>query len=215
MKFFIDSADTALISSAAQTGLLDGVTTNPSLVASAGKSYESLVAHICELCKGPISAEVLAVDLEGMLKEARAWSKVAPNIVVKIPLTLEGLKAVKICSQEGIPTNVTLCFSPLQALAAAKAGATYISPFIGRLDDISTEGMKLIEDILTIYRHYDIQTQVLVASIRSLGQVLASAKLGAHCVTIPPKIFDQLLQHPLTDAGLAVFMKDALRIPKE
>lgn len=213
MKFFIDTADIDEIRSAAALGILDGVTTNPSLVAKTGKDYATVIGEIGEICKGPISAEVLALDYEGMMKEAREWAGLAPNIVVKIPLTEEGIRAVVTCTEEGIKTNVTLCFSASQALLAAKAGATYISPFVGRLDDISIEGMELIAQIRQIYDNYDFATEILVASIRSPMHLLESAKLGADVSTIPFKVFSQLVKHPLTDIGLAKFVEDSKKIP--
>ena len=214
MKFFLDTAEVDEIRRAHDTGLLDGVTTNPSLVAKTGRSYESIISEICELCRGPVSAEVLSQDFDGMLNEARKWAKVADNVVVKLPLTADGLRVVRICSQEGIATNVTLCFSMLQALAAAKVGATFISPFVGRIEDMAQVGaMGLVEDTLTAYRHFGLTTQVLVASVRSCAHVAHAAKLGAHCATIPPKIFHAVLDHPLTTKGLAIFTADAARIP--
>lgn len=213
MKFFLDTADKAEVKEASDLGLLDGVTTNPSLVAKTGKPYAALVKELCELCSGPISAEVLSDDYDGMLKEARSWHQLASNIVVKIPLTAEGLKVVNVCTQEGIETNVTLCFSALQGLAAAKVGATYISPFVGRLDDIGHVGMDLIKDIKTIYDHYNYPTQILVASIRSPQHIHQAALYGAHVATIPMKVYQQILSHPLTSQGLEKFMEDSKKIP--
>ena len=214
MKFFIDTADIDEIKEAADYGILDGVTTNPSLVAKTGRSYRKVVEEICEICSGPVSAEVLATDYEGMMKEAREWSKVAENIVVKIPLIEDGIKAVVTCTEEKIKTNVTLCFSPSQALLVAKAGGTFVSPFVGRLDDISHVGMEGIEDIKTIYDNYDYKTEILVASVRSPVHILDAARLGADIATIPLKVFKQLIKHPLTDSGLAKFIEDAKKIPK-
>lgn len=214
MQFFIDTADVNEIKEAAALGLLDGVTTNPSLIARTGRPFKEVIAEICTLVDGPISAEVISLDTEGMLAEARELVKIHANIVVKIPLTTEGLKATKICSDEGIKTNVTLCFSPLQALLAAKAGATYISPFVGRLDDVSHEGMALIEDIVQIYDNYDFDTEVLVASIRHPLHVLEAARIGAHVVTIPFGVIKKLAQHPLTDAGIKQFLADWEKVPK-
>ena len=214
MKFFIDTADIEEIKTAASLGILDGVTTNPSLVAKTGRDYESVIKDIIEICKGPVSAEVLAVDYEGMMAEARTWAKLAPNVVVKIPLIEDGIKAVVSCTEEGIKTNVTLCFSATQALIAAKAGATYISPFVGRLDDISTQGMHLIKEIREIYDNYNFSTEILVASIRSPMHLLESATLGADVSTIPLNVFNQLVKHPLTDIGLAKFIEDTKKIPK-
>lgn len=213
MQFFVDTAHIDEIKEIAELGQLDGVTTNPSLVAQTGRDYESVIREICEICSGPISAEVLAIDYEGMMAEARKWHKVAEQIVVKVPLTLAGLKAVNQCHREGIRTNVTLCFSATQALAAAKAGATYISPFVGRLDDIGLDGMDLIREIKAIYSHYALSTQILVASIRSPNHITQAAMIGAECATIPPKVFKQIIQHPLTDKGLAQFLEDAKKIP--
>lgn len=215
MKFFLDTAHIAEIREALTLGILDGVTTNPSLVAKTNKPYRTLIEEICELCPGPISAEVVSNDFDGMLSEARAWSKMASNIVVKIPLTHDGLRVVNLCAKEKIPTNVTLCFNAIQALAAAKAGATYISPFIGRLDDIGQTGMDSIAHIKKIYDNYNFKTQILVASIRSPEHLHKSALLGAHVATIPMKTFQQILSHPLTDIGLARFTEDAKKIPQQ
>lgn len=214
MKFFIDTADINEIKEAAAFGILDGVTTNPSLVAKTGRDYKSVIKEIAEICDGPISAEVLSTDYEGMMQEAREWVKVADNIVVKIPLTEDGIKAVTTCSKEGIKTNVTLCFSSNQALLAAKAGATYISPFVGRLDDIGHEGMEAIREIRQIYDNYDFGTEILVASIRTPIHLRDSALAGADVSTIPLKVFKQLIKHPLTDIGLAQFIEDSKKIPQ-
>lgn len=208
MKIFIDTAELNEIEEAASTGLVDGVTTNPSLVAKAGVSFEKLLIRICEIVQGPISAEVTATDTAGMIKEGHSLAKIHKNIVVKVPLTFEGLKATKALRSEGIAVNVTLCFNTVQALMAAKAGATYISPFVGRLDDIGQNGMELIEDIMKVYRAYGVSTQVLVASVRHVEHVLAAARLGAHVATIPHGVFQKLLHHPLTESGLARFLKD-------
>lgn len=208
MKIFIDSAQIEEIEKAAETGLIDGVTTNPSLVAKQGGSFEKLLLRICELIDGPISAEVTALDAPSMIQQGIELSKLHPNITVKIPLTPEGLKACKKLSSSNIKTNVTLCFSAPQALLAAKAGATFVSPFVGRLDDIGHEGMDLIRDIRDIYDQYGFTTEILAASIRHPQHVLASAKLGADVVTLPYKVFQSLYQHPLTDRGLDQFMKD-------
>lgn len=208
MKFFLDTASVSEIREAAALGLLDGVTTNPSLVAKEKKDFRKLLAEICEVCDGPVSAEVVDTTCDGMVKEGRDLAKVAENIVVKIPLIKEGIKACKILRSEGIKTNVTLCFSPNQALLAAKAGASYISPFIGRLDDVSTEGMQLIRDIRTIYDNYSFPTEILVASIRHPMHVVEAAKIGADVATMPFKVFDQMLAHPLTDIGLKKFLDD-------
>ncbi len=214
MKFFVDTANVAEIKEAASYGLLDGVTTNPSLVAKEGKDLRTLLKEICSIVPGPVSAEVLSTDAEGILKEGRELAKIAPNIVVKVPLIKEGLKAVKIFKAEGIRTNVTLCFSPNQALMAAKVGATFISPFIGRLDDISTEGMQLIEQVVTIYQNYGFETEVLVASVRHPVHVVQAALIGAHVCTIPFKVIDQLIKHPLTDIGLEKFLADGRKSQK-
>lgn len=208
MKFFIDTANIAEITKAKDMGLLDGVTTNPSLVAKEGREFKGLIREICSLVDGPVSAEVVSVEAGAMVKEARALAKIAENIVVKIPLIREGLKAVKTLSGEGISTNVTLCFSPIQALLAAKAGASYISPFVGRLDDISHTGMDLVEEIMTIYGNYGFETEVIVASVRNPLHVLEAARLGADIATVPYKVMEQLMAHPLTDIGLEKFLAD-------
>ncbi len=209
MKFFIDTADLNEIRELAATGLVDGVTTNPSLVAKAGGDFFETLKEICDVVPGPVSAEVTATDFHTMLREGRALAKVAENVVVKVPLTMDGLKACKALTSDGIKVNVTLCFSPVQALLAAKAGATYVSPFVGRLDDISSDGMALIADICEIYANYPaLETQVLVASIRHPLHLVEAAKMGADVATIPPKVLRQLVQHPLTDKGLADFLAD-------
>ena len=208
MKFFIDTASVDEIREAASLGILDGVTTNPSLVSKEGKDFRKLLDEILEIVDGPVSAEVIATDYEGILKEAREYASIHKNIVVKVPLIKEGLKAVKTLSNENINTNVTLCFSPTQALLAAKAGATYISPFIGRLDDISTNGMELIEQIVQIYRNYSYETQVLVASVRNPLHVVEAALIGADVCTIPFAVINKLFNHPLTDIGLDKFLSD-------
>ena len=208
MKFFIDTASTDEIREAASLGILDGVTTNPSLVYKEGKDFRKLLDEILEIVDGPVSAEVIATDYEGILKEAREFASIHKNIVVKVPLIKEGLKAVKTLSDENIKTNVTLCFSPTQALLAAKAGATYISPFVGRLDDVSTNGMELIEQIVQIYRNYGFTTQVLVASVRHPLHVVEAALIGADVCTIPFAVINKLFSHPLTDIGLNKFLSD-------
>ena len=209
MKFFIDTADLNEIRELTATGLVDGVTTNPSLVAKTGQDFFEVLKEICDIVPGPVSAEVTATDYHAMCREGQALAKVAKNVVVKVPLTMDGLKACKTLSGEGTKVNVTLCFSPAQALLAAKAGATYISPFVGRLDDISENGMALIAEIITIYANYpDLQTEVLVASIRHPLHVVEAAKMGAHVATIPPAVLRKLVQHPLTDKGLAAFLAD-------
>ena len=208
MKFFIDTAMIEEIKEAASLGILDGVTTNPSLVYKTGKDFRKLLDEILEIVDGPVSAEVIATDYEGILKEARELSKIHKNIVVKVPLIKEGMKAVKTLSEEGIRTNVTLCFSPSQALLAAKAGASYISPFVGRLDDISTNGMELISQIVQIYRNYNYETEVLVASIRHPLHLVEAALIGADVCTMPFAVINKLFNHPLTDVGLDKFLAD-------
>ncbi len=214
MKFFIDTANIDEIRTADEWGLVDGVTTNPSLVAREKRSFKDLIAEICTIIDGPISAEAVSLDAKGMIGEARELSKIHKNIVVKIPMTLEGLKAVKTVSAEGIKTNVTLVFSPVQALMAAKAGASYVSPFVGRLDDISQPGMDSISQILDIFDNYGFKTEVIVASVRNPVHVLESAIMGAHVATIPFKVLEQLSKHPLTDIGIDRFLKDWEKVPK-
>lgn len=209
MKFFIDTADISEIREANSMGILDGVTTNPSLCAKIGvRDFEAHIAKICEEVAGDVSAEVVSTKYEEMVEEGRRLASIAPNVVVKIPLIKDGIKAIRTFSDEGIKTNCTLCFSSTQALVAAKAGATYISPFVGRLDDISTDGMDLIEQIVDIYSNYGYQTEVLVASIRHPMHVVESARLGADVVTMPLNVIEQLIKHPLTDIGLEKFLKD-------
>ncbi|MGD8777938.1 MAG: fructose-6-phosphate aldolase [Ignavibacteria bacterium] len=208
MKFFIDTANINEIKEAASMGVLDGVTTNPSLVAKEGVDFIDLLKQIAEVVDGPISAEVVSTDYDGIMKEAHELAKIHDNIVIKVPLIPEGLKAVKSLSAEGIKTNVTLCFSPSQALLAAKAGATYISPFVGRLDDISHDGMYLIEEIVQIYDNYGYETEVLVASIRHPLHLVEAAKMGADVATIPFAVIQKLFKHPLTDNGLSKFLSD-------
>ena len=212
MQFFIDTADIEEIKKALAMGFLDGVTTNPSLVAKAGKPFREAIREICEVVEGPVSAEVLAVKKDEILKEGRELAQIAPNVVVKVPLIQEGLKAVNIFSQEGIKTNVTLCFSANQALLAAKAGATYISPFIGRVDDHGQEGMDLVDEITSIYTNYGYETQVLVASIRHPLHLKEAALLGADVATLPFKVLDLLMKHPLTDIGLSKFLEDGKKL---
>lgn len=214
MKFFIDTANIQEIKEAASMGVLDGVTTNPSLVAKEGKPFHELLKEICSIVDGPVSAEVISTDFNGIMKEARELVKIHKNIVVKVPLVVEGLKAVKAMKAEGIRSNVTLCFSPNQALLAAKAGADYISPFIGRLDDVSHDGMQLIEQIVTIYRNYQFRTEVLVASVRHPLHVVEAALIGADVCTIPFKVIRQLANHPLTDIGLEKFLSDWKKVEK-
>ena len=208
MKFFIDTANVDEIRKANDLGILDGVTTNPTLVSKEGREFKGLIMEICQIVEGPVSAEVVSVDAEGMIREAKELAKLADNIVVKIPLIEEGLKAVKILAQEVIKTNVTLCFSPVQALMAAKAGATYISPFVGRLDDIGHRGMELAEEIITVYDNYGYETEVIVASIRNPTHVLDAALMGADIATMPYKVIQQLIKHPLTGIGLDKFLAD-------
>jgi len=208
MKFFLDTANVGEIRQAASLGLIDGVTTNPSLVAKEGRPFEELIHEICELVQGPVSAEVVSTEADGMLEEARRLARIHEHVVVKCPLTREGLKATRTLADEDIRVNVTLCFSPTQALLAAKAGAAYISPFVGRLDDISYDGMELIQQILTIYENYGFPTEVLVASIRHPKHILEAALMGADVATIPFKAFDAMFNHPLTDKGLAAFLAD-------
>ena len=208
MKFFVDTADIDEIADLASTGLLDGVTTNPSLIAKSGKDFIPLIKEICDIVPGPVSAEVAATDYETMRKEADILRKIAPNVAIKVPLTEPGLKVCKELSDDDTMVNVTLCFSSAQALLAAKAGATFISPFVGRLDDISSDGLNLIQDIVLIYDNYGFDTQVLVASIRSPMHIVESAKMGAHVMTSPPNVIRQLYKHPLTDSGLAAFVED-------
>ena len=208
MKFFLDTANVDKIREFAELGMVDGVTTNPTLIAKEGRDFHEVIKEICSIVDGPVSAEVTALDAEGMINEARELSKLADNVVIKIPMTKEGMKAVNVLSKEGIKTNVTLIFSANQALMAAKAGATYVSPFVGRLDDIGHVGMKLVEDVVKIYRNYGIKTEVIVASIRHPWHVLEAAKIGADIATMPPAVMDKLFNHPLTDIGLERFLKD-------
>ncbi|HIQ32079.1 MAG TPA: fructose-6-phosphate aldolase [Methanothermococcus okinawensis] len=208
MKFFLDTADVERIREYAQLGIVDGVTTNPTLIAKEGRDFQEVVKEICEIVEGPVSAEVTALDTEGMVREARELSKLADNIVVKIPMTKEGIRAVNILSKEGVKTNVTLVFSANQALIAAKAGATYVSPFVGRLDDNGQIGMELVREVVTIFKNYQIETEIIVASIRHPRHVIEAAKLGAHVATIPPQVLEKMFHHPLTDKGIDIFMKD-------
>ncbi|HYC95867.1 MAG TPA: fructose-6-phosphate aldolase [Sphingomicrobium sp.] len=208
MKFFADTAEIADIQELHDTGLLDGVTTNPSLIKKAGRDFIEVVKEIAAICPGPISAEVVALDHEGMMKEAETLRKIADNIAIKVPLTIDGLKSCKALTGDGTMVNVTLCFSANQALLAAKAGATFISPFVGRQDDVGYPGMELIADIRTIYDNYDFPTQILVASVRNPIHIHDSAKLGADVMTAPPAVIRQLFKHPLTDNGIAAFLKD-------
>ncbi len=208
MQLFLDTTDTAVLKDLAATGLVDGVTTNPSLIAKSGRPMLEVIAEICGLVEGPVSAEAVATDAAGMLAEGRKLAAVAPNVVVKVPLTREGLVATGVFAREGIQTNVTLCFSAAQALLAAKAGATYVSPFIGRLDDHGAQGMDLITEIRAIYDNFDFDTEILAASIRSPAHVTSAALAGADCATIPPDVFAALFKHPLTEKGLEQFLSD-------
>ncbi len=208
MKFFIDTANIEEIKEAAKMGMVDGVTTNPSLISKEGRDFEEVIKEICEIVDGPISAEVISTDTEGMVKEARHLAGIHDNIVVKIPMTVDGLKATRTLTGEGIKTNVTLVFSPLQALMAAKAGATYVSPFVGRLDDLSHEGLLLVEQIVEIYSNYGYDTQIIVASVRNPLHVLDAAMMGADIATIPFNVLGKLAAHPLTDKGLKSFLDD-------
>ncbi len=208
MKFFADTADTDAIRELAETGLLDGVTTNPSLVMKSGRDFKEVVAEICEMVEGPVSAETVALDAETMIAEGRELARLGENIAIKVPLTIDGLKACRTLTGEGRMVNVTLCFSASQALLAAKAGATFISPFIGRLDDVNLDGMELIADIRQIYDNYGFETQILAASIRSVNHVSEAAKIGADVATMPPEVIKKLALHPLTDKGLDAFLKD-------
>jgi transaldolase len=208
MRFFVDTANIAEIREAASLGVLDGVTTNPSLVAKEGKPFKQTIIEICELADGPVSTEVIATDASGMCKEAQEYASWHKHVVVKVPTTREGLKAAKCLTEQGIKTNVTLCFSASQALLVAKAGATYVSPFVGRLDDISHNGMDLVRQIVQIYKNYDFKTQVLAASLRHPIHVVEAAIAGAHVATMPFKILDMMFKHPLTDRGLEQFLKD-------
>jgi len=215
MKIFIDTANLDQIKEINSWGILDGVTTNPTLVAKEGCDFETRVRDICQVVDGPISAEAVSMEAEGMIKEARQLSKIHKNIIVKIPMTSEGLKAVKVLSKEGIKTNVTLVFSPNQALLAAKAGATYVSPFVGRLDDISHDGMALVRDIVTIFRNYGFKAQVIAASMRHPVHVTEAALAGAHVATIPYDVLKKMLKHNLTDEGIQKFLKDWEKVPKK
>jgi len=208
MKFFVDSADLEQIAELNDIGLVDGVTTNPSIIAKSGRDFKDVIQDICKIVEGPVSAEVTATEAGAMIAEGRHLRKIAENVCVKLPLTMDGLKACSTLSREGTPTNVTLCFSPNQALLAAKCGATFISPFIGRLDDITLDGLQLIEDIRLIYDNYGFETEILAASIRSVNHVKECALIGADVMTAPPKVIKNLANHPLTDKGLAAFLKD-------
>ncbi len=208
MKFFVDTADTAEIRDLAESGLVDGVTTNPSLIAKSGRNFLEVVAEICSITSGPVSAEVVALDHAGMMREAEIVRKIADNVAVKVPLTIDGLKTCKKLTDDGTMVNVTLCFSANQALLAAKAGATFVSPFVGRHDDIGFDGMELIGDIRLIYDNYDFATQILVASVRNPIHILQSARIGADVMTAPASVIKQLVKHPLTDKGIEGFLAD-------
>lgn len=214
MKIFIDTADVSEIRKYADIGIVDGVTTNPSLIAKTGRKFEDVVLEICDIVDGPISAEAISTDAEGMIAEARSLAKIHSNVVVKIPMTGEGLKAIKAVSPDGIKTNATLCFSSPQALLAAKVGATYVSPFVGRIDDISGQGMGLIQEIIGIYDNYDFDTEIIVASIRNPLHFVEAAGIGAHISTVPPNVLGQLLRHPLTDIGIEKFLADWEKVPR-
>ncbi len=214
MKFFIDTADVNEIREAESLGILDGVTTNPTLVSKTGRPFRETIEEICSIVKGPVSAEVVSTDAEGIIKEGRELSKIAENIVVKVPLIKEGLKAVKVLTSEGIKVNVTLCFSSNQALLAAKAGGTYVSPFVGRLDDKGHTGMEVIDEIRTIYDNYGFDTEIIVASIRNPLHVRDAALMGADIATIPFAVFNNIVKHPLTDEGLKQFLADWEKVPK-
>ena len=214
MKFFIDTADVNEIREAHELGLVDGVTTNPSLIAKSGRKFEDVIKEIVEIVDGPISAEVVSLDHDGMIREAEALARIHKNIVIKLPMTPEGLKACSTLTKEGIKTNVTLIFTPMQALLAAKAGATYVSPFVGRLDDISQDGMGIIDDIKTIFDNYGYTAEIIVASVRNPIHVLNAALIGADIATIPYSVMLQLAKHPLTDAGIERFLKDWEKVPK-
>ena len=213
MKFFIDTADVDEIRDAQSLGQLDGVTTNPSLVAKTGRPFKEVILEICDLVDGPVSAEVIATDYDGMMEQARKLHALHDNVTIKLPLIPDGNRATRTCRDEGIPTNVTLCFSPMQALLAAKAGATFISPFVGRLDDVSEPGMELVEKIVAIYANFDYETEVLVASVRNPNHVVEAALMGADVCTIPHKVLMQLVHHPLTDVGLERFLADFEKVP--
>ncbi len=214
MKFFLDTADVSEIREGAATGLVDGVTTNPSLVAKTGRTYVEVLEEICTIVDGPISAEVLSPETDGMLAEAEKLARIHENIVIKIPMTDNGVPAAYQLVKNNIPVNMTLVFSPLQALVCGKLGVTFVSPFVGRLDDVAHSGMEIVEDIVTIYRQYDFDTEVLVASVRSPMHVLEGARMGAQVSTMPLKVMKQLFKHPLTDVGMAKFLADAAKIPK-
>jgi transaldolase len=215
MKFFIDTANVQEIRDGLALGMVDGVTTNPTLIAKENKSFDSLIKEILRLVDGPVSLEVISLDSGGMLKEGRKLTKLGPQVVIKVPMTTEGLKATRIFAGEGIRVNQTLIFSPLQALMAAKAGAAFVSPFVGRLDDVAHDGMEIVDQIMTIYHNYGFDTEVIVASVRHPRHVLAAALMGADIATIPFKVIAQLAKHPLTDKGIDAFLEDWKRVPKK
>ena len=215
MKFFLDTANVEEIKQAMEWGILDGVTTNPTLISKTGRPFKEVVKEILDLVEGPVSLETVSLDSEGMIREGRMLAELGENVVVKIPMTKEGLKAVQVLESEGIPTNVTLVFSPMQALLAAKAGASYVSPFVGRLDDISSDGMKLIQDVKDIFDNYEFDTEIIVASVRHPMHVYEAALIGAHICTIPFKVMEQLFKHPLTDIGIERFLKDWEKVPEK
>ncbi|MDI6870091.1 MAG: fructose-6-phosphate aldolase [Bacillota bacterium] len=215
MKLFLDTANVNEIREALELGVIDGVTTNPTLIAREGRDFKQTILEICSIVAGPVSAEVIGLTAEEMVREARVISSWAPNVVVKIPLTPEGLKATKVLSAEGIKTNVTLCFSAAQALLAAKGGATYVSPFVGRIDDSGHDGLELIRDIVTIFRNYDLRTEIITASIRQPLTVIGAAKAGAHIATVPMAVVQQMFKHPLTDLGIQRFLADWQKVPKQ
>ena len=215
MKFFLDTANVEEIKQAMEWGILDGVTTNPTLISKTGRPFKEVVKEILDLVEGPVSLETVSLDYEGMIREGRMIAELGENVVVKIPMTKEGLKAVQVLESEGIPTNVTLVFSPMQALLAAKAGASYVSPFVGRLDDISSDGMKLIQDVKDIFDNYEFDTEIIVASVRHPMHVYEAALIGAHICTIPFKVMEQLFKHPLTDIGIERFLKDWEKVPEK
>ncbi|MGC8777055.1 MAG: fructose-6-phosphate aldolase [Candidatus Caldatribacteriaceae bacterium] len=215
MKFFIDTAFVDEIRQALELGVLDGVTTNPTLVSKTGRGFQEVIMEICALVPGPVSAEVVSLDAAGMIREGRELHRWAPNIVVKIPMTAEGLKAIRVLASEGIAVNTTLVFQPLQALMAAKVGAKYVSPFVGRLDDISSDGMRLVADIIQIFRNYGMTTEVIVSSVRHPMHVVEAAKIGAHIATIPFSVIQNLVRHPLTDIGLKSFLADWEKVPEK
>lgn len=215
MKFFIDTANIDEIKNGISLGMVDGVTTNPSLIAKEKRGFEEIVKEILELVDGPVSLEVVSMDFQGMVREGRKLAKLGDNAVIKVPMTTEGLKATKIFAHSGIKVNQTLIFSPIQALMAAKAGAAYVSPFVGRLDDISHDGMEIVEQIITIYDNYGFETEVIVASVRHPRHVLEAALMGADIATIPYKVIEQLAKHPLTDKGIDLFLADWKKVPKK